>query len=152
MSGDGIQLTTTVTDKASFALQLLASRVKDLDPALDEIGASNVTETQVRFEQEKDPEGKRWVGHSALTIARRGEGAPILRQDVHLYDSLTHKVQSKKGVSVGVSVKYGRIHQLGGKAGRGRRVTIPARPFLGISKAGRQEALDIMRDHITGDA
>ena len=47
--------------------------------------------------------------------------------------SITHQFFFKKGVvegAVGTNSDYGRIHELGGYAGRGRRVLIPARPYL----------------------
>ncbi|TSA12012.1 MAG: phage virion morphogenesis protein, partial [Deltaproteobacteria bacterium] len=34
------------------------------------------------------------------------------------------------GIIIGTNVIYAAIHQFGGKAGRGRKVTIPARPYL----------------------
>ena len=33
-------------------------------------------------------------------------------------------------VEVGTNVLYAAIHQLGGKAGRGKKAIIPSRPFL----------------------
>ena len=33
-------------------------------------------------------------------------------------------------------MRYAAIHQFGGKAGRGRKVTIPARPFLPVKSDG----------------
>ncbi len=39
-------------------------------------------------------------------------------------------------LTVGNTMKYAAIQQFGGKAGRGRKVTIPARPFLPIHQNG----------------
>ncbi len=36
-------------------------------------------------------------------------------------------------VRIGTNKVYGRIHQLGGEAGRGRSIRIPARPYVGVS-------------------
>lgn len=50
-----------------------------------------------------------------------------------LRDSVTHKVfitpESVEG-TIGTNVVYGRIHEVGGVAGRGLRSVIPARPYL----------------------
>lgn len=52
-------------------------------------------------------------------------------------------------VEIGTNVIYGAIHQFGGAAGRkDRRVTIPARPFLGVSNEDSTELLAIENDHL----
>lgn len=149
MSDGGVQLSTTIDDAISKRLAALAARLSNLEPVLDEIGASNVTETQHRFEQEADPDGKPWQPLAALTLAKRKAARPrILRDKAHLFDSITHVVSGGKSVAVGSNRKYARIQQLGGMAGRGRKVQIPARPYLGISEEGRKEILQIVREHI----
>lgn len=40
---------------------------------------------------------------------------------------------------VGTNKVYGRIHQLGGKAGKNRTVEIEARPFFGLSEEDKQD-------------
>lgn len=145
----GVQVSTSIEDQVSPRIARLALKIRDLSPVLDEIGASNVTETQHRFEQETDPEGRKWQGLSALTIAKRKQARPRILQDKrHLFDSITHVVSGGKQVAVGSNKVQARIHQLGGFAGRGHKVEIPARPYLGISEEGRKEILDIVRDHI----
>lgn len=133
-------------------LRAIMARIADLDPALDEIGASQVTEVQVRFERMHGPDGTPWQGLAARTLARRGKGAKTLRDQGNLYDSVTHQVQAGVAVAIGTNRRYARIHQLGGMAGRGRRVSIPARPFLGLSEDGRAEVLAILRDYVGGEA
>ena len=55
---------------------------------------------------------------------------------------------SGDGVAIGVNRWWSKIHQFGGMAGRGKKVKVPARPFLGLSEAGAEEVLAIARDHI----
>lgn len=149
---EGVSTSVSLDDKAANAdLAALAKRIKDLDPVLDEIGASQVTEVQHRFEQQAGPDGAKWTGLAARTLARRGGDNPkILRDQGNLYDSVTHKVDSGVAVAIGTNRRYARIHQLGGKAGPGRRVTIPARPYLGLSDEGRKEVVAILEDHLEG--
>lgn len=152
-------------DEAVLAkLRGLARRAADFGPVLDEIGASNVTETQQRFEDEVDPTGKKWKEHSDATKGifekRRGKmksakkraaySPRILRDRGDLYDSITHVVRGRE-LTVGTNRVYARIHQLGGQAGRGRKVTIPARPYLGVSKEGEKEIVHIIADHLGGN-
>ena len=55
-----------------------------------------------------------------------------------------------KTVKLGSNVEYARIHQKGGMAGRGRKVKIPARPYLGVSKEDWKEIEDTISDFISG--
>lgn len=146
----GIAYTVQVKDPVTKAILRRLQRIRNLDPALEEIGASNLTETQQRFEDEEDPEGRAWVALSDATLeTRKGSPPAILRDQANLYDSLTYKVQPGRSVAVGTNRRYARIHQMGGKAGRGRKVTIPARPYLGLSEAGAAEVLQIVTDHLS---
>ncbi len=58
-------------------------------------------------------------------------------------------------VEIGTNVVYGAIHHFGGKAGRGRRSTIHARPFMPVAKDGDElnradanELTTIINDHL----
>jgi len=62
----------------------------------------------------------------------------ILMQQPSLVRSLTYTNVTEDSVTVGASPVYALIHQMGGKAGRGRKVTIPARPYLGLSDNERE--------------
>lgn len=149
MSEGGVSFDVSISDGASAAVRALAERIRDLDPALDEIGASQVTEVQDRFEHARDPKGKPWQPLSPITIAQRKAPSPkILRLTGNLYDSVTHQVLSKRGVRIGTNRRYARLHQLGGETSRG--VKIPARPFLGLSEAGEKEIIAILNDHVGG--
>lgn len=153
MAENGVSLNVPIQgDTISPALALIAKRVKDIDPLLDEIGASLETSTQQRFEAATDPEGKPWKRLAAATIAIRGSGAQILRWKGELYDSVTHAVAPGSGVRVGTNRKYARIHQLGGRAGRGHKVEIPARPFLGISAEDQKEIDTLAKDYLGAGA
>lgn len=137
-------------------VQALFQRLGSLDQRaiLDEIGQSNVSATTLRFKRGVDPEGNRWEEHSAVTLemkAKRGitGKSAILVDRGHLRDSITHQVSLvSQSVMVGTNRIYARIHQLGGMAGRNRKVKIPARPYLGVSKDDAEEYLDITRDYI----
>lgn len=58
-----------------------------------------------------------------------------------LAKSISRKV-TNTSVMVGTNVKYARIHQLGGKAGRGHRANIPSRPYLPFVKNKLQSGLE----------
>jgi phage virion morphogenesis protein len=79
------------------------------------------------------PDGTAWAPWSAIYAAKRPAKGGMLVLDQMLLDSMTHAVDSETEGQVGSAMVYARIHQLGGMAGRGRKVRIPARPYLGQS-------------------
>lgn len=96
-----------------------------------------------RFKQEVDPQGNGWQPLSAKTLVRKqkkGKSTKILRQDGYLSDRTAYN-SNDKNVEFGSDAKYARLHQFGGKAGRGKKVTIPKRPWLGVSQQDEQKLL-----------
>lgn len=141
----GVTLNVTLEDSAALAaLGRLAKAGTELEPLMDEIGAGLVTSTQLRFERGEAPDGSAWT-HS---IRAREQGGQTLIDSGHLRDSITHAAGPSQ-VEVGTNVLYAALHQLGGaiKAKAKPRltfkigdrfiskaqVTIPARPFIGLS-------------------
>lgn len=123
---------------------------------LNAVGETLVSGTLERFENEEDPEGKKWEPS--------GRGGKTLQKTGELRSSIDYAV-TQDGVLVGSNKKYARIHQEGGtirpKKGKylkfkGRdgkdvfvkEVTIPARPYLGISKADREEVEAVIADYM----
>lgn len=148
MADRGVAIAVTIEDDGiRDALTRLLGLTANLQPVFDEIGSMLLASTEQRFEDETGPDGKAWEPHSPATVLQRGAGAPILRDQGHLYQSLTYHA-SRLQAEVGTNRAYARIHQLGGEAGRGRQVTIPARPYLGISDEDRTEIGAILNDHL----
>jgi phage virion morphogenesis protein len=103
----------------------------------DDIGAGLVSLVLLGFEDGKDPWGQPWEPLSPVTLAlRRGSGAQILVDAGILRNSYTHTPRATE-VEIGSMDKRARIHNLGGQAGRNRKVTIPARPQLPVTASGR---------------
>lgn len=70
-------------------------------------------------------------------------------QVLEALEGLREALGGSISVEWGTNVVYAAIHQFGGAAGRkDRRVTIPARPFLGVSNEDRTELLAIINDHL----
>lgn len=59
------------------------------------------------------------------------QGTPLVDTE-NLMGSITSDYTNDTAV-VGTNEPYAAIHQFGGKAGRGRKTTIPARPFLKLT-------------------
>jgi len=69
------------------------------------------------------------------TIKKKIIGTDLLVSS-RLMKSIHHKVAGDT-IYIGTNVIYAQIHHLGGKAGRGRKVNIPARPYMFLDDADR---------------
>jgi phage virion morphogenesis protein len=122
------------------------AKLKALPPdavkgALDEVAASQETEVSIRFERGVAPDGSAWAPLAAKTLKRRrGRGGGPLVFRGELSGSITRRVTGRAG-AVGTNYETAQFHQFGTDR-------MPARPFIGWSAAGQDEALDIMRTRI----
>jgi len=144
-------------EAANAALAQLVEKTEDTLPIMDAIGASLVLSTQMRFEREEGPAGGKWP----QSLRAKLEGGKTLRDEGHLYASITHRA-STTSVEVGSNLIYAAIHQFGGKIEAKnakalkfriggewvsrKSVTIPARPFLGIDDGDRAMIVDAVAD------
>lgn len=108
----------------------LSSRAQ---PMLDEIGAYLDSDVSERFIQGVTPEGRAWTP-SQRAVA---EGGKTLIDSAILMSGVTHNADNDSLIH-GLTDIYAAIHHFGGKAGRGNKVTIEARPIIGI--ATKQQA------------
>lgn len=147
----GVSLDLRVQDaEVRAALDSLARKARHLSPVMRAIGESQVTEVRMRFERAKDPQGKPWKTLSEATIARHpaGTSAKIGRRTGNLYRSYVYKA-GDDDVRIGSNREYARIFELGGEAGRkSARVTIPARPALGLSEEGKRDLIETVTEYL----
>jgi phage virion morphogenesis protein len=119
---------------------------------LQSIGAEMEAQTQERFDTQKSPDGDSWKALAQKTLvyyASKGWTArSILVGEGTLRDSITSEVQGGAwSTLVGTTMEYAAIHQWGGEIkpksapalfvpgyGMLQKVTIPARPYLGVSE------------------
>lgn len=133
----------------------------DPQPLLADIAFLGENSTRARFRSQTGPDGARWKPSLRAQLT----GGKTLTRDGHLGDSVGSYVNDKSAVW-GVNRLYAAIHQFGGtiraKGARGLRfaipgigwrtvpqVSIPARPFLGLSDSDRQDILDLVNDHLS---
>ena len=105
------------------------------------IGETLVASTRERFENEERPDGTKWD----KSIRAQNEGGQTLTDKAIMKNSIGYEA-SPKMVAVGTAEVYGAIHQFGGKAGRGKKVTIPERAFLGLSEDDKDEIRGVVED------
>ena len=137
------------------AVKRKLSKLQDLGPLLDAIGGALETTTKERFQSGTAPDGTSWKP------VRRG-GKPLVDSS-RLVQSISRQ-RSGNTVQVGTNVIYGAIHQFGGEIKPkkakvlhfqidgnsifARKVTIPARPFLGIGPADEAAIEDAIQDEV----
>ena len=158
----GVRQRFTIDDVATRRfLDEAIRRGQDMSPAMDVIGNFLVTSTEERFERGEAPDGSAWPP----SIRVQSQGGQTLVETGRMMQSLSH-VFGRDFVEWGTNVLYAAIHQFGGTikavAGpfltfrvggrwvRKRQVTIPARPFLGISTGDEAEVANILGDFIRG--
>lgn len=146
--------------KVQDLLNRLRDRAQDLTPAMQAIGAFYERSVLENFKAQSGPDGTPWQPHSSTTLmmgvsrkkglkksgdlSARGKrylsGKRILWEHGDLEGSV-HSQASKNSVTIGAGghVPYAAIHQFGGKAGRSRKVTIPARPYLALNRGTEME-------------
>lgn len=158
-------------ESVQAALKALAARVNDMSAVLDTIGTGIIERTQRRFDTSTGPDGVAWKKNSATTLAMLSEsigrsksnrkkdgslnarGSRLLANKkpligpTGLLGKQFHSLVVDNTLTVSSPFVYSAIQQFGGKAGRGLKVTIPARPFLPIRQDGSlypQEQAEIL--------
>lgn len=137
------------------ALNALAERTANMKPILQKIGEDIKERTKLRFSTSTGPDGQRWAPNARSTIEafiakRRGFGKrginkkgqalamskkPLIGESRDLSREF-HVHADQVSVTIGNTMRYSAIQQFGGLAGKGRKVKIPARPFLPIRESG----------------
>lgn len=112
---------------------------------MESVGDALVSGTMKRFDAEEEPTGKKWP--KSKRAAK--EDGQTLTDKAFLRRSIDYAATPEK-VMVGSNLPYARIHQLGGKTGKGHKVDMPARPYLGISDEDMDDVKSTMTDFLTG--
>lgn len=158
-------VTVTIDDAEVMALLRRLAGLADgpaLRETMDEVGAQVQENVRERFLNRTGPDGVRWKPSGREVLA----GGRTLSDTGNLRDSITRVIGlGGAAVEVGTNLKYGRIHQYGGeivpkaapylvfKAADGswvrtKKVTIPARPYLGFNAQDRADVVEILNDRI----
>ena len=161
-------LTSTASpsqDDVTPALRALARRMGSMKTPLSEMARGLKTSTMKRFELAVGPViaggkgiatawlGAKWKPLANATIAKRRKhsdkplidtGTLMRSINAQATDQEIH-VGTNHEIAPGVSPA---ILQLGGKAGRGHKVTIPPRPFLGIDDGDRKMMVGVATSYL----
>lgn len=162
---DGAMLTTEIDDKlVKKAFNALSKALAgNTTPVMAAIGTALVRNVHDRFAAAVDPSGMAWAPlNPGYAAGKKGPG--ILREG-HIRSGLMGSitfVASPGTVEVGTNKPYAAAHQfgvtikpvhgthlrfmIGGKPVYARSVTIPARPYLGISAEDERTIAETVTD------
>lgn len=148
-------------DEARAGFRQLERVMSDTTPIARAIGTGLVTSTQDRFDDEVSPDGAGWAPLNPVYAAGK-RGAGILREQAMrggLQGSITYRA-SRSEVEVGSNKIYAGVHQggavitpksagrlvfrLGNRIVHARSVTIPARPYVGISAEDKVMIIEVI--------
>ena len=139
MAGVDIQIKAP---EVTMALMQLQARLLNPRPMMASISAELLSLTEKSFQNEGSPD--KWKSLANSTIRSRTKkgtwpGKILQVSTAGLAASVTPTHGDHfAGISAGAgkSAKYAMIQQFGGKAGKGLKVTIPARGYIPIKKSG----------------
>jgi phage virion morphogenesis protein len=128
----------------------LMERLQDFSPVTKDMGERMRFSIEENFRTGGRPVPWRPLAKATVKArARMGKGAtPILILHSFLKNTIAYRAGADNVIigAGGPSTPYARIQQLGGKAGRGKKVTIPARSYLVIQESD----LAYLRKSLTG--
>lgn len=120
----------------------LAKRGENLRPLMKNIAGIFASSTEENFKEEGRPD--KWTELADITIENRKKKdkwpGQILQVEGQLASSVNTQYDDNSAV-IGSNQPYASIHQLGGKAGRNKKVSIPARPYLKLTDDDFDEIL-----------
>ena len=116
------------------ALLKVASKCEDMKPLMKNIAGIMADSVEESFEQEGRPDKWQELAESTIKHRKKTKHWPgrILQVEGQLATSITTQYDSESAV-IGSNLVYAAIHQLGGQAGKSKKVEIPARPYLILS-------------------
>jgi len=120
--------------KAKSILKLLTQYLTGSERLMAGIANELLAHTERNFQQQGRPKWPALAPSTQKARARKGHGAtsPILRgRAPNLVRNFIIEF-SDQHAAIKNPTNYAAIHQFGGRAGRGLKVAIPARPFLPV--------------------
>ena len=118
------------------ALERLAQATSHRAPLMRSIAGTMESAVLQNFDVGGRP---KWLG------LKYRQGTPLVDTE-NLMGSITSDY-SNDMATVGTNEPYAAIHQFGGKAGRGRKVKIQARPFLALTPQDEADILEDVQDY-----
>lgn len=159
---------------ATAAFARLVQSGTDMRPVMQQLGELLVETTKQRFETSTAPDGTPWAPNAESTYlklldrytssygktgkvskggASRAAGKkPLIGETKALSTTINYRAGSDF-VEIGSPMEYAAVHQFGAAArsftgGKTPWGDIPARPFLGLSRADEATIVDVTQRHL----
>ena len=124
-------------------LQEIAKKSSNLRPLMKNIAGIFASATEDNFAEEGRPD--KWVDLSEVTKKQRKKIGKYPGQILQVSGQLASSVNTDyddDSAIIGSNLAYAAIHQLGGQAGKNKKVTIPARPYLKLTDENLNKILE----------
>lgn len=152
MSGIGLSISVKIKDgDIDKKLTKLMTKMNRPFGFYKKVGEHIKDRMPDHFKNETAPDGTPWQKLSPVTLAareKRGTGSAIYREHGDFVGTLNYNVSDDNFRWGSSDQARAYIFQHGGKAGRNRKVTLPARPYLGLSSGDEKEILRIAEDWV----
>ena len=131
------------------ALLETARRAEDLRPLMKNIAGIMADSTEENFKEEGRPDKWQKLAESTIKQRKKTGHYPgrILQVEGQLALSVTTQYDNDSAV-IGSNLDYAAIHQLGGQAGKNKKVSIPARPYLQLVDDDFEEIITEVRNYL----
>ena len=127
----------------------LAQKGENLRPLMKNIAGIFASATEENFKNEGRPD--KWTELSEATKKQRTKQkkwpGQILQVSGQLASSISTQYDDESAV-IGSNLDYAAIHQLGGQAGKNKKVEIHARPYLKLTDDDFNEILDATKNFL----
>lgn len=141
----------TINDKAlQKKLKEIVGKLENRTGFYKNVGEHLIISTNERIADEIAPDGSAWAALSPVTLkarAKRGTGSTIYREYGDFIETINYEASDDNLIWGSPDVRA-RIFQQGGNAGRNLSVTLPARPYLGLSAEDEKIILEIAEDYM----
>ena len=127
----------------------LAQKGENLRSLMKNIAGIFASATEENFKNEGRPD--KWTELSEATKKQRTKQkkwpGQILQVSGQLASSISTQYDDESAI-IGSNLDYAAIHQLGGQAGKNKKVEIPARPYLKLTDDDFNEILDATKNFL----
>lgn len=144
---------------AQASLRGLLAGIENPAPLLERFGEYGLRTTRERFKTQKAPDGTAWEALQPwYQKEKRRNKSRILTLNGYLRGGMRWQLVGSRTVEWGSNLPYAAVHQEGAtieprtakvlmfRGHVAKSVTIPARPYLGLSEADEKELVEITLD------